>query len=49
MQAGVSTVDSVIAVRISKEVKVLSSCHERIDHFHGVLEMNIVIRRAVHQ
>ena len=39
----------MVAVGISKKVKVLALGHQRVDHLHRVLEMDIVVGRTVHQ
>ena len=39
----------MVAVGISKKVKVLALGHQCVDHLHRILEMDIVVGRTVDQ
>ena len=43
VQSRISTVNTVIAIGIREEVKVLVGGYQCIDHFHGVLIMHVVV------
>lgn len=43
VQPCVASVDAMVAVGIDKEVKVFVGVHQRVDHLHGVLVVDIVV------
>ena len=42
-------VDTVLLPGINHQVKILIRIDEFVYHLHGILKMDIIIRRAVHQ
>ena len=47
LQLGIPTMYAMVLVGIDPRVKLLIRLNQRIDHFHGILKMNIVIGRGM--
>jgi hypothetical protein len=49
VQASVSPEDAVVAARVDHQLELLAGRLERIGHHDGVLNVDVVIRVAVHK